>query len=165
MRKTFTQTILFYILHLVMAFVALPMCANAQIVIVVQANCDIDSLSIGELKNIFKGQSVDVHESCQIVEFTPLSDDFYQSLYGLSAYAIAKHWLRLMFSGERVRPPKSFSNGQKCLEFITEHEHSIGFITLEIYKEMKNDSLRAVVIDGRSYKDPQYALQENPRKE
>ncbi len=135
--------------------------APAQIVIVVPDKSTIDSLSTKELQKLFKGQAVvgSKETPIQIVEFAPISDALYNQLYGLTAYAMGKHWLRLIFSGERVLPPKSFSEVAKFVRFLSTHENAIGFLPVEAFMRLRSDSLRAVIINGRDYRHPQYSLQ------
>lgn len=135
--------------------------AVAQYVIVTNARSTIDSLSMNELQKIFKGQSIGRQNSLplQILEYDPICDDFYEKLYGQNAYAIAKHWLRLILAGERVQPPKSFSDINKYAEFIAKNENTIGFLAMQTFCSMKKDSIKAVVINGQSYRDAKYPLQ------
>lgn len=153
--------------HRLAAYIALaaalwlrPDEAPAQIVIVVPDKSSIDSLSTKELQKLFKGQPVVAGKETpiQIVEFAPISDALYNQLYGLTAYAMGKHWLRLIFSGERVLPPKSYSEIQKFRRFVGTHDNAIGFLPAEAFTQAGNDSLRAVIINGRDYRHPQYTL-------
>jgi hypothetical protein len=140
----------------------LPVRAAAQIVVVVPVKSKIDSLSSRELQKIFKGEPAGPKQlsPLQIVELAPASDEFYRQLYGANAYAMAKHWLRLIFSGERVLPPKSFSEAAKFLGFLTAHDNAIGFLPRGFFEQVKDNSIRAVSIDGRDFHHPQYLLRE-----
>lgn len=142
-----------------------PSWSLAQVVIVVPAKSSIDSLSTKELQKLFKGQFESSKETpIQIVEYVPLSDAFYTQLYGLNAYAMGKHWLRLIFSGERALPPKSFSEISRFMRFLVTHDNTIGFLPAQAFQQIHNDPIRAVVVDGRDYRHPQYPLQEEARK-
>ncbi len=144
----------------------LPVCASSQMIIVVPAKSKIDSLSSKELQKIFKGEPAGPGQltPLQVVEFAPAGDDFYMSLYGANSYAIAKHWLRLIFSGARVLPPKSFSEAPKFLSFLAAHDNAIGFLPLELFQQVKDNSVHAVIIDGRDYHHPQYLLRKKTAK-
>lgn len=145
--------------------VFLPVCASAQIIIVVPAKSKIDSLSSKELQKIFKGEPAGPKQlgPLQIVEFAPAGDDFYVQLYGVNSYAIAKHWLRLIFSGSRVLPPKSFSEAAKFISFLAAHDKAIGFLPQDLFQQSKDNFIRAVVIDGRDYHHPQYLLRKKSK--
>ncbi|MFQ5864128.1 MAG: hypothetical protein ACE5IW_02755 [bacterium] len=164
MHKTSLTTYKCYIMVFGILVAAIwPAHARAQIVVVVPATSSIDSLSIKDLQRIFKGQPVKKSDEtiCQIVEFAPASDAFYKKLYDLDTYSIGKHWLRLIFSGERVLPPKYFSKVNKFLKYLVEHENTIGFLTVEVFNTIKSESIRSVIIEGRSYQDSRYPLREN----
>jgi hypothetical protein len=143
-----------------------PVRAFSQIIVVVPAKSKIDSLSSKDLQKIFKGEPAGLRQltPLQIVEFAPAGDDFYMSLYGANSYAIAKHWLRLIFSGARVLPPKSFSEAAKFFSFLAAHDNAIGFLPLELFQQVKDNSIRAVPIDGRDYHHPQYLLRKKTAK-
>ncbi len=134
--------------------------AHAQIVIVVPKSSSIDSLTSEELRKIFKGQPIGNPKQypVQIVEYNDISDDFYRALYGQSAYAMGKYWLRLIFSGERVLVPKSFSNVDRFVDFLKKHDNAIGFLPVDIYNKLDPSVIHHVVIDGKKYDDPHYSL-------
>ncbi|MFQ5709331.1 MAG: hypothetical protein ACE5HO_17880 [bacterium] len=148
------------VISIILAAAFVPVSTQAQFLIVVSSKSSIDSLTTKQLQKVFKGQQVKIKNvnPCQVVEYAPVSDAFYTKLYGHNAYVVGKHWLRMIFSGERVLPPKSFSDIKKFVKFLTEHDNAIGFLSLELFRSSKEDSLRAIVIDGRSYKHPQYSL-------
>lgn len=139
-------------------FVARPAAASAQIVIVVPKESKIDSLSFGQIYKIFRGESIGKEEErpLQIVEFSRASDAFYKKLYDTGAYAAGKRWLQLIFSGERVLPPKSFNNVQKFIKFFSIHDNAIGFLPAAVYERTHSKAIRPVVIDGLSYAHPRY---------
>ena len=158
-----------YFLSLCFANILIGLClltssAHTQIVIVVPKSSTIDSLTSEELKKIFKGQPVGNPKlsPVQIVEYASISDDFYRTLYGQSAYAIGKYWLRLIFSGERVLAPESFSNITQFVDFMSEHKNAIGFLPIDVYNKLDPSAIHHVVIDGKKYDDPQYSLKWRP---
>ncbi|RMI13164.1 MAG: hypothetical protein D6681_06090 [Calditrichaeota bacterium] len=142
-----------------------PEYASAQIVVVVPDKSPLDSLSFKEVQKVFKGQPIDkVEEPPQVVEYAPAGDAFYQMLYDLTAYAMGKHWLRMIFSGQRVRPPKSFTEVDRLVKYMAEHENTIGFLPRELFEHLEDSPIRAVVIDGFRYDHPQYAFKSPPEE-
>ncbi len=132
----------------------------AQFVIVVPQNSSIDSLSHEQLYKAFKGQHLDekIPQPLQIVEFEPESDDFYEQLYGMNAFAVGKLWLRKIFAGDRVFPPKNFSDLDKYVDFIKKNRRAVGFLSKGKFLKIKQGSLKAIVIDMMSYNQPGYRL-------
>lgn len=155
------------LLSLFLAGLLLPPAARSQFVIVVPKSSCIDSLSMKELEGYFKGSPVKPCSASptQIVEFSPASEKFYQKLYGVSSYSIGKHWLRQIFSGERVLPPKSVHALEAFIAYMQKYENTIGFLPREIFVKGKKSALRAVVIEGHTYRDPDYALRDGFKKE
>jgi len=149
-----------FLLLAILVVVLTPLCSPAQTVVVVPATSRFDSLSFKDLQKIFKGQSVDASKGVplQIVEYGPASDEFYTQLYEQNAYTIGKHWLRLIFSGERVLPPKSVSKIEKFVRILTARENAIGFLPAAVFEKVRKEAIRAIVVDGRDYRHPQYGL-------
>ncbi len=134
--------------------------AQAQIVIVVNAQSPIDSVSHAELKKIFKGE-YSLRNSVapvQVVEYTPLCEAFYKRLYGESGIALSKHWLRLMFKGKRVLPPKSFADISRFCAFLKSHANAVGFLPAEVFSAVNEGRLKAVVVDGKRFDHTAYVL-------
>ncbi|RMF59167.1 MAG: hypothetical protein D6748_07035 [Calditrichaeota bacterium] len=159
--KNFKNTKIFlWTLCLIAGVLWFPENVSAQIVVVVPANSYIDSLTITQLKKIFKGKAIAEGQQSpiQIVEYASVSDRFYKALYGQSAYAMGKYWLRMIFSGERVLPPKSFTSPEQFVRFMQEHYNSIGFLPLDVYKSIDKSLVRHVFIDGKRFDDPQYVF-------
>lgn len=133
--------------------------ASAQLVLVVSKESPIDSLSAKEIRKIFKGQSL-VHAGnrpLQVVEYSPERERFYKILYDQSSYSIAKHWLRLIFSGERVVPPKSFSDPKRLCKYVSQAQNAVSFLPRSLFEEYRYDyAIKAVVVDGRHYQDRDY---------
>ncbi len=144
-----------YILWAVMLFVCcFPQCVDAQYVIVVSNTSDMDSLSVDDLKKIFKGASphrLSSKKNRQVVEYGPACDKFYKSLYGQSSYSLTKHWLRLVFTGKRVLPPKSFSDSEKFARFLIRNEAAIGFLPVDVFVRLSKQSIRSITILGQRY--------------
>ncbi|MFQ5650510.1 MAG: hypothetical protein ACE5IY_11260 [bacterium] len=143
-----------------------PLSVQAQIVVVVPSSSNVDSLVTKDLQQIFKGEVAFKREGVpyQIVEFAPVSDKFYKILYNLDAYSIGKHWLRRIFSGERVLPPKSFSKVDRFEKFLLAHENAIGFMTADAFGKIKRNAVRAVIVNGCHYQQPEYALRKPQRE-
>ncbi|MCA9733373.1 hypothetical protein KC799_14645 [candidate division KSB1 bacterium] len=112
------------------------------------------------MQKIFKGQVVEAtkNQLLQIVEFEPACNNFYNRLYGLNSFAVGKHWMRLIFAGERVLPPKNFSDVDKFIEFLIKQKKGIGFLPVSIFKTLKSDSIKALIIENKNYMQPGYRL-------
>jgi hypothetical protein len=139
--------------------------AAAQILVVVPAKSKIDSVTSKDLQKLFKGQAASHFPpaSFQIVEFAPSNDAFYGRLYNLSAYVMGKHWLRVIFAGERVLPPKSFSEAAQFFKFFAEHDNALGFLPAELLPQAPPGTLRALVVEGRDYSHAEYFFREKQK--
>jgi len=150
-------TISLFVLALTMAA---PTRVAAQIILVVPARSTVDSLSLRQVRSLFKGRQPESlgNELIQLVEYAPSADEFYGILYHLDSHAIGKLWLRLIFAGARVRPIKSFSGPEKFLKFVATTENALGFISSRYIRRASGDSLKTVSIDGHHFTDKDYPL-------
>ncbi len=155
-RITFLLLILLAVFSQLTGFTAI----DERMVVVVAASSDIDSLSLGELKDIFRGELrlIDNEYPIQIVEYSPFSDIFYRNLLNRSSYSMGKLWLRLIFTGGKVNTPKSFTSAEKLVRFLQTQVNAIGFIPLSIYDDLESDKIKPVVIDSLNYQHPEYLM-------
>lgn len=139
---------------------AFPATSVAQFVIVVSQNSPIDSLSHEQLYKLFRGQTISAKfpQPVQVVEFGPESDDFYENLYGMNAFAVGKHWLRKIFAGDKVLPPKNFSDHDKFIEFLQKNRRAIGFLSKATFRKIGRGTLKSIVINRKRYNQSGYSL-------
>lgn len=126
------------------------------VVLVIGKQSPVDSLSLKDLKSIYKGHRIAAFQNKTLTLAYlrgDLEDTFNQKILGLSTKKVNTYWLRKVFQGEGdVR--KYFNNAAEAKRFIAVNDHAIGFI----YADELDDSIKAIAIDGRSIKDPNYLL-------
>ena len=151
--RIFKISLLFFLL-------SIPTSTMAQFVIVAPQDSPVDSLTHDQLYKLFRGQAIsgNLQQPLQIVEYEPETDAFYDHLYGMNAFAIGKHWLRKIFAGDKVLPPKNFSDRDKFVEYVRKNKRAIGFLSKKTFRRIRHGALKSIAIDNKSYDQPGYSL-------
>ncbi len=115
---------------------------RAQLVVVVNKESNIQSLTKKEIVDIYMGryQSFPNGSPALPIDFpaqTEIKSDFYAKLVNLSENKIQSYWSRLLFSG-RAQPPKILDNSQQIVELLSENNAAIAYIPEQyVTEEMK----------------------------
>jgi ABC-type phosphate transport system substrate-binding protein len=111
--------------------------------IIVNIQNPLISLSKGELKNIFIGNSINWHNNkkIQIVDYNSESDvreEFSNKYLNLTPSKVSMIWLKVTLSG-KVTPPKIFYKEKDVIKYISENIGAIGYINnkSELTSEIK----------------------------
>lgn len=142
-----------YQIFIIFLVLFLPYAINAQYVIIVSGESPADSLSLEEIKQVFHGQTPLRFEGVifQVVEYKRHCNRFYKKLLNKSAYSVTKNWIKLIFSGEKVKPPRSFSDVKKLCKYVEKNKEAIGFIPISEFKRVKELKIKVVVIHKKNF--------------
>lgn len=116
--------------------------ADDQLVVVVNAQNSLSSLSKNDIINIYMGRFNTFPDGSPVSTIdhppeTPEKQAFYQQLVGQSERKIKAYWSRLLFSG-RARPPQSSKSEEEIVEFIKSTPNALAYVRREsITPEMK----------------------------
>lgn len=105
--------------------------AQAEPVVVVSANSNLDALTQDEVRQIFNGQTRRVSG----VSVKPLDlpsrgadrNDFYQQVLGKSAEQMKSYWARMIFTG-RGMPPREVSSDQEMIMLVGSNRNFVGYL-------------------------------------
>lgn len=109
-----------------------PVCARADLVLVVSVDSGISSLSRDEVVNIFLGRYRKLPNGATAVPLDIDGDSmerrmFYQSLLGKPLAEINAYWSRLVFSG-RTTPPEDVPTQRDVLARVMRDPVAIGYV-------------------------------------
>ncbi|MFQ6607328.1 MAG: hypothetical protein ACE5EE_02190 [Fidelibacterota bacterium] len=145
-----------WIFLLVMFFFATSDKTEAQIAVIVNESNSCDNLSTSELERIFLGKITTFSNGDQIVlvQFEPLSKQFYHKVLHKTPMKVRKHWINMVFSGGSGMPPKECSSLDQITKLFADHPGAISFVELsEVLEGMK-----VVSIDSKLPQDEDYPL-------
>ena len=106
----------------------------ADVVIVCNKNVPEDSLSKGEVKNIFLGKKTRWRNDEKIIfvisEASEAHKTFLKEYIGKNAFQYANYWKKQVFTG-KGKPPKSFGTEESLLDYVSDTEGAIGYLPSE----------------------------------
>lgn len=125
-------------------FIALTLSAQAEIVVIVNANNPIEQLSKREIIDLYMGRNLHFPngELALRLDQSPNSReraDFYQTLVKKSVAQVNAYWAKLSFGG-RASPPTLATSGHQVLETVRANRQALGYIR----REDVDDSVKVV---------------------
>ncbi|MGB3621281.1 phosphate ABC transporter substrate-binding protein [Ketobacter sp. MCCC 1A13808] len=124
--------------------------ANPELVIIVNSNNGVESISSNEVADIFLGKSQRLPDGTKVV---PLDQDgdgdvrqqFYDKVVRKSVSQLNSYWSRLIFTG-RGQPPFAVTGDSEVLEFIASNPNMIGYVELAALQKANNSSSIKVLL-------------------
>ena len=111
----------------------MPLCGDetARVTIIGHSELPVDTLTVDELKNIFKGKMA-LWDNKQKINFVLLQggrfhDHFIRRYIRKTPRQYNRYWQRLVFSG-RGYPPVTFGSEKEVLAYVESTPGSIGYI-------------------------------------
>ena len=105
---------------------------NSELVVVVNKDNTIDSLSKREVIDIYMGRYVTFPDGTTALPLdlpakSPIKNDFYLKLVNQDERKINAYWARLLFAG-RAKPPEALSSVDEVIVKLRKSEFSIAYI-------------------------------------
>ncbi|AWB69131.1 phosphate ABC transporter substrate-binding protein (plasmid) [Saccharobesus litoralis] len=119
----------------------------AEVVVVVNANNSITSLSKAELIRIFQGKQdkfATGKKAIPVNQIPPSEarQSFDSDMLGRTTKQMTAYWSKQLFSGNAT-PPKELNGDIDVLKFILASEHAIGYVD----KSAVNDAVKVITIN------------------
>lgn len=155
---------------LLLVFVGLFMVSgrnvNSQIVVIVNRDNPVKSITMTELKRIYLGEithweSNDENKSTIILidykHKSKIATKFYKKVTGFSHSRVRLEWIGKMLNGESQSLPVNLDSGDDILMLISENRWYIGFVSSSSF-DSEMTSIKSVQINGYNYNDGDYPL-------
>lgn len=120
--------------------------ARADIYVIVASSNPLQSLTQKEVQSLYMGRSRalvpgDFAQVLDLPRDTPVRDQFYLALTGMSPAQVNSYWARLVFTGQTL-PPKEHASEQAIIEQVRRNKAAIGYVS----KEPTDASLRTILV-------------------
>jgi ABC-type phosphate transport system substrate-binding protein len=143
--KTFQKILL--ISCLMTAFITPSV--QAQLTAVGNAKGVVPSLTMPELKAIFKGEKQRWSDGTKVVvalmePSTPLGGKIAEKVYNATGNDVKRQWLALVFQG-KTAPPRYFTSEETLKEFVKNTDGAIGLVAAEV----GDVAAKIIQIDGK----------------
>ena len=116
--------------------------ASAQVVAVVGAKSATSPMSKEQVTAAFMGKIAGV-EPVDLLEDSPVREQFYGKEIGRSASQLKSYWARLSFTGKGA-PPRQYPDSGEVKKVLSENLHAIGYI-----EKAAVDASVKIVYEGR----------------
>lgn len=145
-----------YLLFALAALMTLVTGVEAELVIVVNDSNSVSNLSMNQLKRIYLGKITEYKNGQEIIlgEYAPESEDFHQTVLGMSTRKTRMHWMKLVFSGGPATPPQVFKKIEKVRQFMQESVGAICFIESSVVDK----GMKVLSLGGKKPGDDDYPL-------
>ncbi len=110
-----------------------PWCVRGEVLVVVNQNSSVESLTKSEVVDIFMGRFTTFPngEKAKVFDLAPKSElksEFYAKLVNRTEAQIDAYWARLLFSG-RSSPPNKTNSPAQLIDELHSTSHGIGYIS------------------------------------
>lgn len=104
-------------------------------VLIASSSVEANSLSAKEVRSIFMGKTTLWKNNARInigvnIENKEVSNYFFRNYLKTSERRYKKYWLKRVFSGSGIAP-KIFKNFKEAIEYVSDNENSILFLSNE----------------------------------
>lgn len=119
--------------------------ASAEIVVIVNPNSPIESLSVEQVASLYLGRIRGLQPGMPALVVDQkgpggLRERFFQQLVGMSLPRVNAYWARLQFSGD-TQPPISVPDDRRVVELVARDHNAIGYVDANAV----DDSVRIVL--------------------
>lgn len=106
--------------------------AQPDVVAVVSAKNPVGSLTTDQLSDIYLGRSSHfpngtAAQPCDLLENSPLRDEFYRRLLGKTPAQVKAYWARMIFTG-RGQPPREVQTSEDAKRLVAENINAVCYI-------------------------------------
>ena len=115
------------------------------LIVVVNLNSTIESVTDRELRKLFMGKSRKLSNGSRAVlaSFGPASSAFNRAALARSDSDVTAAWARLKFSG-KTKPPREFSSPDELLAFVANTPNAIAYLPANLNSEGFVKTVRAI---------------------
>ena len=129
-----------------MALLALPLLANADIVVIVNSSSALSSVKKSDLARVFLGKSNDLPGAGKVVPINLVAtsktrEAFDKKMLNRSPAQMKSYWSRQLFSGEGT-PPDEVKTDADMLQRISSDAKTIGYVD----SAAVNDSVKVIQV-------------------
>jgi hypothetical protein len=139
-----------------LALVASPRSAQAQLAVVVNPGNTLADLSLDKLRRLFLGQArtFPTGQHARLARHTPSAATFDREALGLQPEIVRSRWMALIFRGEVTAVPADLPSVDEVKQFVRSHPDAIAFMPAA----QVDASVKVLAIDGKRPSDAGYVL-------
>jgi hypothetical protein len=132
-----------------------PAMAQTQLRVIANRTYPEADISMRDLTRLFRGEygSLTNGQRVALVEQASVRTRYVRLVTGMDDDAFRRHWIRLVFAGAPVQPPRGFSDTESACAFVSRTPGAIAII-----EGRCDDGVRTLTVNGRPGGDALYPL-------
>ena len=129
--------------------------AEAQLRVIANRGVSDAGVSLSELSRLFRGEYGSLANGQRVVlaEEAGARTKYVRLVTGMTDDQFRRHWIRLVFAGTPVQPPRTLADTESACAFVARTPGALAIIDGRC-----GTDVRTLTVDGRAADDPQYAL-------
>jgi hypothetical protein len=138
-----------------LAAVAAPTGVQAQLRVIAHASYPSDDISLRDLGRLFRGEygTLSSGQRAVLAEQGAARTRYVRTVTGMDDDQYRRHWIRIVFAGTPVQPPRGFPDVEAVCAFVARTPGAIAIVDGRC-----DGQARTLSVGGRSVGDPQYPL-------
>ncbi|MCU0626446.1 MAG: hypothetical protein MUF21_08175 [Gemmatimonadaceae bacterium] len=140
---------------LVAAALVVPALAQAQLRVIVNRSYPDTDVSMRDLTRLFRGEygSLANGQRAVLAEQATARARYVRTVTGMDDDTFRRHWIRIVFAGAPVAPPRGFPDAETACAFVARTPGA-----LAIVEGRCGDDVKTLTVNGRQGGDAQYPL-------
>jgi hypothetical protein len=140
---------------LLAALTVIPSQAHAQLRVIANKTFRDPDVSLRELTRLYRGEygSLANGQRAVLAEQNGVRARYVRTLTGMDDDQFRRHWIRLVFAGTPVQPPRGFADAEAVCEFVARTPGALAIVDGRC-----DDGVRTLTINGHPAGDGQYPL-------
>lgn len=137
------------------ALVLCPTAAHAQLRVIANQSYPDADISLRDLTRLYRGEygSLTTGQRVVLAEQASARSRYTKVVTAMDDDAFRRHWIRLVFAGTPVQPPRSFPDAESVCAFVQRTPGAVAIIDGRC-----EDGVRTLTVGGKSAGDAQYPL-------
>lgn len=129
--------------------------ADAQLRVIVNRAVPDGGVSMSELSRLFRGEYGSLANGQRVVLAEELAAraKYVRVVTGMTDDQFRRHWIRLVFAGTPVQPPRTFPDAATTCTFVARTPGALAIVDGRCGADV-----RTLSVDGREADDPLYPL-------
>jgi hypothetical protein len=142
-------------LTVMLALVVLPQRAHAQLRVIANRSYPDADVSLRDLTRLYRGEYSSLPNGQRVIlaELGSARSRYVRVVTGMDDDTFRRHWIRLVFAGTPVQPPRVFADVESLCAFVGRTPGAIAIIDGRC-----DDLVRTLTVNGRPGGDPMYPL-------
>jgi hypothetical protein len=130
---------------------------HEHVVVIVNKANPLTNLSLAELASLYRGKTTTFDDRSRVVlcEHVAARPRFYKSVMEMTESAVSRHWIGVVFSERRAKPPKDFQRADSAQRFTATTRNAICFVELAAIADA---GVKVITIGGMPPDDPKYPI-------